>query len=631
MPAQAAPSAPVPVVAAPTAVPTPKPEATDLTWMARYMQGPGYKPEWGQPKSGGILRYGASHTLIGHDPGYGHSFEGPQFLPTYNALLRFDPWVGVSGQIEGDLAETWDMSGNGTVVTFKLREGVKFQNNPNLPAAVTGVSGDEFTCEGAKASLEYAINPAEERVRTLKTGPRSALTHLKGTSCPEGPLGYVFKVDLKEPLARTITMFAGGRGMPNNMDKDFIDWLESECGLCMNDTTPETFLYGTGTGAFSPIEFQSDVVSRVEANPDYFREGLPLLDGMDHFIMKDGTTRFASMVTGQIDYFGEGSASLLPAQVAQVQRSFANEIVIEPVAHSWGKGLQLNMNRAPFENVNVRKALHLAIDRDEWVDFTLAGTLPGVIRPTNWMPPGTIWALPSEEIMSLPGWRQGAGKVEDIAEANRLLDDVFGRDARFSFSCMAQSSQIYLDGCLFIKDQLARNVGVEVTIDSVESAVQTERYIAENYDTHYGSKVTTVVGDPDDYYMISLVPEFESKYYQVTGAEPAGLAAELEAMARAQSKELDVLKRQQMVYEIERKLATEAFYLIPFPWSNVFPAWRTSVKGWTLGPFPSQVKWAQWERVWLDRWLDTALKTERRGVAMPLPSSRQGLGRLRCR
>ena len=59
-----------------------------------------------------------------------------------------------------------------------------------------------------------------------------------------------------------------------------------------------------------------------------------------------------------------------------------------------------------------------------------------------------------------------AGKAEDIAEANRLLDDAFGKDARFSFSCMAQSSQIYLDGCLFIKDQLARNVDVEVTIDS---------------------------------------------------------------------------------------------------------------------------------------------------------------------
>ncbi len=124
-------------------------------------------------------------------------------------------------------------------------------------------------------------------------------------------------------------------------------------------------------------------------------------------------------------------------------------------------------------------------------------------------------------------------------------------------------------------------------MDVVESAVQTERYLTEDYDTHYGSKVTTVVGEPDDWYMLALVPEFESKFYQATGAEvadPAGFAA-LEAMVRAQSMELDVVKREAMVHEIERKLAEEAFYLIPFPWSNVLPAWSTNLKGWTLGPF----------------------------------------------
>ena len=87
-----------------TAVPTPVQKAAEQTWMDLYMSGPGYNPEWGEPKKGGIFRYGASHKLAGHDPNYGHSFEGPQFLPTYNALLRYDPWLGLGGQIEGDLA-----------------------------------------------------------------------------------------------------------------------------------------------------------------------------------------------------------------------------------------------------------------------------------------------------------------------------------------------------------------------------------------------------------------------------------------------------------------------------------------------------------------------------------------------
>ena len=92
-------------------------------------------------------------------------------------------------------------------------------------------------------------------------------------------------------------MFAGGRGMGHNMDKDFIVWLEAECALCMNDTTAETFLYGTGTGAFVPTEFVSDVVSKTRRNPNYFRDGLPLMDGMDAIIMKDGTARFTALLT----------------------------------------------------------------------------------------------------------------------------------------------------------------------------------------------------------------------------------------------------------------------------------------------------------------------------------------------
>jgi peptide/nickel transport system substrate-binding protein len=567
----------------------------------------GYKPEWGQPQTGGILRYGASHVFNGHDPNYGHSFEGPQFLPTYNALLRFDTWQGLAGPIEGDLAETWSLSADGLSVTFSLREGVKFQDNPNLPASVAAkVSGDDFTCEDAEASLQFAINPAEvffEVGGFAHTGPRSGLGHLKSTSCPDGPLGYTFKADFNEPLARTVTMFAGARGMPHNMDKDFLDWLAAECTDCLHETTPETYLYGTGTGAFIPVEFQVDVETKVRRNPTYWREGLPLLDGMDQFIITDGTTRFTALLTGQIDYFGEGSASLLAGQVEQVQKSFSDTIHINPALHSWGKGIQINQNRPPFDDVRVRKALHLAIDRDQWIDFTQAGTQVAAKRPTNWMPPGTIWALPDEEIMALPGWRRGDGKVEDIAEANRLLDEALGKDVRFSIACMAQASQIYIDGCLFFQDQMKKNVNVEVTSDFVESAVQGERGRAEQYDVHYGSKVTTNVGDPDDYYMLSAVPEFESWYYKNTGAfnSSSAMATELEAMVRAQSSELDVAKRRDMVWEIERKLATEAFFQIPYPWTFIFPAWSKQVRGWTLGPFPSQIKWAQFERTWLAR------------------------------
>ena len=165
-------------------------------------------------------------------------------------------------------------------------------------------------------------------------------------------------------LAKTMAVFAGGEGMSHNMDKDFIHWLDTECQKCLDATDSDTFLYGTGTGAFVPTEYQADVISKLRRNPTYFREGLPLLDGMDQFVLKDFTTRFTALVTGQIHYFGEGSASLLPGQVEQVQRDFSDRVTLGPVMHSWGKGIEFNMGRHPFDDQRVRKAFHLMLDRD---------------------------------------------------------------------------------------------------------------------------------------------------------------------------------------------------------------------------------------------------------------------------
>ena len=198
------------------------PEAIEVpaAWIDRYLQSPGYKAEWGQPKTGGIFKYGGSHATTVHTPNTGHGFSGPQYLPTYNALLRVDPWVGL-GTVQGDVAKSWELSEDGLTLSFVLHEGVKFQSNPNLPEHVQAlVSGDELTCEDTKASLEFGIHPNPET--TIRKDPGIQLYYVDNITCPDGPLGYTMDINFTMALAKTMAVFAGGEGMSHNMDKDFI-------------------------------------------------------------------------------------------------------------------------------------------------------------------------------------------------------------------------------------------------------------------------------------------------------------------------------------------------------------------------------------------------------------------------
>ena len=606
-------------LAPPTPVPTPAMMATS-DWVAEYVSSAGYKPEWGEPVYGGILRYGANLKLNGHDPNYGHTYEGPQFLPTYNSLIKFDPWQGLTGPILPDLAETWDISGDGTVVTFKLREGIKFQDNPHstLPEEVLAlVAGDEFTCEDAAASLQFAIYPPQslKDVGVTHAGPRLGLSHLKdgGATCPDGPMGYTLRAEFEEARAGTIGKFAGVTGMPNNMDKDLIAWWSAECPDCWDQTTDETYLYGTGTGAFIPVDRVQDVGTKIRANPDYWREGLPFLEGVDHIEIEDSTTRFTALITGQTDYYGEGSASLLPGQVGQVLERYADDIHLEPVLHLWGKGLQINLHREPWNDERVRYAVHLGIDRDDWVEINrIEGggqNVIGVLRPTNWMPPGTVWALPDDELWAMPGFRNGPGeKQADIDEANRLLDEAgLTGSPRFTAGCMTTAVQIFIDGCLYFKDQLKKNLDIELNVDVVETAVQRQRGQTAHgeppdYDVHYGSKARTDVADPSDFYNLFFVPETESWYHRGTGRfqEDPERAQKLLDLSLQQAVELDPAKRREIVHEIER-ISIDAAYMIPMPWSIIWPAWHKDVRGWRMFNHPSQIKWSGWERAWLAR------------------------------
>ena len=300
-------------VGQPTATPV-EPTDTDLGWMDRYLQSPAITRTGASP-SGAVRTSlapsgdGTTFNLESQSCCYTHGcYAG---LPT-NSLFRIDAWTGDLTAIEGDLVESWDMSDDAMTLTMNLHQGVMFQElHPEspIPAEYNGglISGDEFVCEDAVATYERYTNPPDWEPGL--SSESAQLLHLESTSCPDGPRGHTFVMDFNAPLGKTLGTLAAGYPA-TILDKDWIAWTydfgEREGHSFGRDEVPQNFYSMHGTGPFMVDELNQSVSATYEANPNYWREGLPLLDRYHNVMIKDIGSRFTALATGKIHYMGEG-------------------------------------------------------------------------------------------------------------------------------------------------------------------------------------------------------------------------------------------------------------------------------------------------------------------------------------
>ena len=592
----------------PTATPVERP-TTDQEWMEQYLQSPGYDPAWGEPIQGGTYIFGSQRDkqFMAYIQGccYNHGcFRG---LP-WNSLFRIDAWTGDLTTVEGDLAESWVLSDDGLALTIKLREGVMFFDEMSeksvVPAEYNGgqILGDELVCEDAVATYDRFVFPPENVKQFLTVGRRN-LSHLESTSCPDGPRGHTFVMHFNQPLAKTIGVMSGQSA--NMIDKDYVAWLreysDRENALFGRTEVPDNFYSMHGTGPFIPTEINQSVSTTFEANPDYFREGLPLLDRYHNVVIKDIGSRFTALATGKIHYMGEGSWSMTPGQAEQAMRDFPDRIVINNQLNHWARTLIFGAN-TPWNDVRVRKAIHLAIDRDGWLEFyrIQAFGIDGM-KIAHTMAPGTFFA-PSEEVLrTWPGYRQP--KDEDVAEANRLMDEVFGAGNRPRAKCMAVTTdQSDIDACLYLIDNLKKSLGMDVGSDFMEQAARTDILTGGNFDMTISSYTSSPTGDAD-YDLYKYLPEnFAASTKAMSESrweELPEVLGELSGKIRAQSAELDPMKRRELVREIDQKLLDEVSAYVVVGWSLIFPGWRTELKGWRGYDLYSNTKYVMNERMWL--------------------------------
>ena len=254
-----------------------------------------------------------------------------------NAIFENLLEVDLDGNIVPSLARKLpEINDDATRFAFDLRDDVVFQN------------GQKFTAEDVKYSYEYMLDPKNRSIRRTLFSPIKEIVI-------ESPTRVVFNLSGPyRPWLQYMTKFMGVFPKGSREAKGDDTFKSAPVGL------------GTGPGIF--VEWQPDTQLELRRNPNYWRKGVPAWSRVVAKIVPDDATRLAYLMTKQADII-----SSPPPRDFDRLKSTPGIQTGSKVAIGGMWFMQTNTKRAPFDDVNFRKAVSHAIDRRAFIDGAQAG------------------------------------------------------------------------------------------------------------------------------------------------------------------------------------------------------------------------------------------------------------------
>ncbi|CQR70280.1 Periplasmic dipeptide transport protein precursor [Sporomusa ovata DSM 2662] len=277
---------------------------------------------------------------------------------------------GVSEMVPG-LAEKWDISPDGKVYTFHLRKGVKFHN------------GEELTADDVVYTVDRMLNPKTKALNSdffdMIAGAKERMDGKADTTAGIKAVDkYTVEITLVQPFAPFLANLATPAASIYNRKA-------TEAAGTQFGFDPEKTV---GTGPFKLKEWKvNDHITMVAF--DQYWGGKAALDGIIVKIVPDADTQKMLFETGELDVF---NCDLARTQIPYFEGSdkWKNHIVKGPRVGLYY--YSMNQNIKPFDDVRVRKALQMAINRQELLDKLLFGK--GKLVNTI-MPPGLLGYNPN--------------------------------------------------------------------------------------------------------------------------------------------------------------------------------------------------------------------------------------------
>ncbi len=341
------------------------------------------------PQQGGIITWhGGDGGIL--DPAIAdHGFLDSSIFPVYDHLNYLDE----GGVLTSAMAELPEVVDDVTFV-YTIKPNVHWQDKAPL-------NGRQFVAEDASFGLQRF---GQDNPEFIWRDRFAAVDQFEVTD------ELTLRLTLGEVFAPLLT--AVGEIQMLMVARDVVEAFG-------DDAIASDAAAAIGTGGMQMVSREADVQTELERNPNYYREGLPYINGLRANWNADGAYRAAQFVAGESDILFAPWLGF-PAENAAVRGQVGEENLVEvPMNATWNwTAVHFHTKIEPYGDPRVRTALHLATDREQLVATTQGVTEIG--GPISHAIGAYAWTV--DELRQRPGYRSGAQREEDLAEGRRLLD-----------------------------------------------------------------------------------------------------------------------------------------------------------------------------------------------------------------
>ncbi|MCF7890849.1 ABC transporter substrate-binding protein [Candidatus Bipolaricaulota bacterium] len=397
-----------------------------------------------KPKYGGTLRVALPAEPPGLDPTTHTAavIDRVLYNNVYQGLVR----INRDGEVVPSLARDWEVSEDGTVYTFYLREGVSFHN------------GKKFTSEDVRFTFERAMSDATTVPHPEYFAPIEKI---------EAPSTTTVRINLSRPSS--IFLFNLARG-------DAVILPRGVEGLSSRPV---------GTGPFKFKTWKRGSNLSLTSYEDYYDRKLPYLEEVIFEFIGDVNTRITSLKSGGID-----AIAYLSSPENAVSLKELGSIKVLTGVTTWEVILAMNNSRKPFSDPLVRKAINYALDRKEIIEgatFGFGKPIGSLMSPTNPNHLDLSWLYPHEP-----------------EKARKLLKESGYPDGFEATLTLPATYELSLRSGKIVADQV-KKVGIDLKIEKISWAQWLQRVFTNaEYDLtiigHSEAFDISIYGDPNYYF-----------------------------------------------------------------------------------------------------------------------------------